>query len=104
MYGPVSSGKCTSWWEGVTDEGLHAKENIQRGFSCLSPVQVLAVDPDNWENGTVVYSISPENPFYTINSSTGKIRTSGVTLDRESSNARDAALMRTIIISAVDRE
>ncbi|XP_053189417.1 cadherin-23 isoform X2 [Scomber japonicus] len=66
-------------------------------------ISVLAVDPDNWENGTVVYSISPENPFYTINSSTGKIRTSGVTLDRESSNPRDAALMRTIIISAVDR-
>ncbi|XP_068597669.1 cadherin-23 [Brachionichthys hirsutus] len=73
----------------------------------MSPVNtdvfsVLAVDPDNRENGTVRYSISPENPFYAINSSTGKIRTSGVTLDRESSNPRDAALMRTIIISAVD--
>lgn len=71
-------------------------------MSCLSPVQVLAVDPDDGENGTVMYSISPENPYYTINSSTGKIRTSGVTLDRESSNPREAALMRTIIISAVD--
>uniref|UniRef100_A0A671XMQ7 Cadherin-23 n=1 Tax=Sparus aurata TaxID=8175 RepID=A0A671XMQ7_SPAAU len=49
-------------------------------------ISVLAIDPDNGENGTVMYSISPENPFYTISSSTGKIRTSGVTLDRESSN------------------
>ncbi|XP_068183037.1 cadherin-23 [Antennarius striatus] len=65
-------------------------------------ISVLAVDPDNGENGTVMYSISPENPFYAINSSTGKIRTSGLTLDRESSNHRDAVLMRTIIISAVD--
>ncbi|XP_075932650.1 cadherin-23 isoform X2 [Anarhichas minor] len=65
-------------------------------------ISVLAFDPDNGENGTVMYSISPENPFYTISSSTGKIRTSGVTLDRESSNPRDTALMRTIIISAVD--
>lgn len=62
------------------------------------------MDPDNGGNGTVVYSISPENPFYTINSSTGKIRTSGVTLDRESSDPKHAVLMRTIIISAVDRE
>ncbi|KAK1905046.1 Cadherin-23 [Dissostichus eleginoides] len=66
-------------------------------------ISVLAVDPDNGLNGTVRYSISPENPFYTISSSTGKIRTSGLTLDRESSNPRDAVLMRTIIISAVDR-
>ncbi|KAA8590065.1 hypothetical protein FQN60_013999, partial [Etheostoma spectabile] len=74
----------------------------------MSPINtdvfsVLAVDPDNWENGTVVYSISPENPFYTINPSTGKIRTSGLTLDRESSDPRDKVLMTTIIISAVDR-
>jgi len=62
------------------------------------------VDPDNGDNGTVAYSINPENPFYTIDSRTGKIRTSGVTLDRESSNSRDTVLMRTIIISAVDRE
>ncbi|XP_055018856.1 cadherin-23 [Boleophthalmus pectinirostris] len=66
-------------------------------------ISVLAYDPDNGDNGTVVYSISPENPFYTINRNNGKIRTSGVTLDRESSNPRDAALMRTIIISAADR-
>lgn len=85
-------------------EGVQSKENIQKGCACISPVQVLAVDPDNGENGTVVYSISPENPFYTINNNTGKIRTSGVTLDRESSNPRDTVLMRTIIISAVDRE
>lgn len=67
-------------------------------------MQVLAFDPDNGENGTVVYRISPENPFYTISSSTGKIRTSGLTLDRESSNARDTLLMRSIIISAADSE
>ncbi|XP_072246399.1 cadherin-23-like [Leuresthes tenuis] len=66
-------------------------------------ISVLAVDPDNGDNGTVAYSINPENPFYTIDSRTGKIRTSGVTLDRESSNPRDTVLMRTIIISAVDR-
>uniref|UniRef100_A0A3Q2QWK0 Cadherin-23 n=1 Tax=Fundulus heteroclitus TaxID=8078 RepID=A0A3Q2QWK0_FUNHE len=66
-------------------------------------ISVLAVDPDNGENGTVVYSISPANPFYTIDGRTGKIRTSGVTLDRESSSSRDAVLMRTIIVSAVDR-
>ncbi|KAM4730337.1 cadherin-23 [Anableps anableps] len=66
-------------------------------------ISVLAVDPDNGENGTVMYSISPANPFYTIDSRTGKIRTSGVTLDRESSNSRDTVLMRTIIVSAVDR-
>ncbi|KAM3862738.1 cadherin-23 [Diretmus argenteus] len=66
-------------------------------------LSVMALDPDNGDNGTVVYSISPANPFYTINSSTGKIRTTGVTLDRESSNGKDALLMRTIVISAVDR-
>ncbi|XP_037533900.1 cadherin-23 [Nematolebias whitei] len=66
-------------------------------------ISVLAVDPDNGENGTVVYSISPVNPFYTIDNRTGKIRTSGLTLDRESTNVRDAVLMRTIVISAVDR-
>ncbi|XP_014848327.1 PREDICTED: cadherin-23 isoform X2 [Poecilia mexicana] len=64
-------------------------------------ISVLAVDPDNGENGTVVYSISPANPFYTIDSRTGKIRTSGVTLDREST--RDTELMRKIVVSAVDR-
>ncbi|MEQ2219731.1 hypothetical protein XENOCAPTIV_022729, partial [Xenoophorus captivus] len=47
--------------------------------------------------------ISPANPFYTIDSRTGKIRTSGVTLDRESTNSRDMVLMRTIIVSAVDQ-
>ncbi|XP_008428317.1 cadherin-23 isoform X2 [Poecilia reticulata] len=64
-------------------------------------ISVLAVDPDNGENGTVMYSISPANPFYTIDSRTGKIRTSGVTLDREST--RDTELMRKIVVSAVDR-
>ncbi|KAG5266734.1 hypothetical protein AALO_G00235580 [Alosa alosa] len=66
-------------------------------------ITVLAVDPDYGDNGTVVYSISPPNPFYTINSTTGKIRTSGAVLDRESSNPHNAQLMRTIVISATDR-
>ncbi|CAM4572214.1 unnamed protein product [Leuciscus chuanchicus] len=44
-----------------------------------------------------------ENPFYTINRNTGKIRTSGAVLDRKSQNARSAQLMRTIIVSAIDR-
>ncbi|XP_048863831.1 cadherin-23 isoform X2 [Brienomyrus brachyistius] len=65
-------------------------------------VTVLAVDPDNGENGTVVYQISPANPFYSINSSSGKIRTSGAVLDRESPNPRDTQLMRTIVVSARD--
>uniref|UniRef100_A0A3Q1GPI1 Cadherin-related 23 n=1 Tax=Acanthochromis polyacanthus TaxID=80966 RepID=A0A3Q1GPI1_9TELE len=84
------------------DEPYHANV-VEMSPKNTDVISVLAVDPDDGENGTVVYSISPENPFYTINSSTGKIRTSGVTLDRESSNLRDAALMRSIIISAVDR-
>ncbi|CAG04743.1 unnamed protein product, partial [Tetraodon nigroviridis] len=84
------------------DEPYHANV-VEMSPINTDVISVLALDPDNGENGTVVYSISPENPFYTINSSTGKIRTSGVTLDRESSNPRDAILMRTIIISAVDR-
>ncbi|XP_062319241.1 cadherin-23 isoform X1 [Osmerus eperlanus] len=65
-------------------------------------ISVLAVDTDSGENGTVVYSISPPNPFYTISNRTGKIRTSGAVLDRESTNPKDALLMRTIIISATD--
>ncbi len=67
-------------------------------------MQVLAVDPDYGDNGMVVYSINPVNPFYTINPNTGKIRTSGAVLDRESQNARSAQLMRTIIVSATDRK
>ncbi|CAL8357458.1 unnamed protein product [Boreogadus saida] len=64
---------------------------------------VLAVDPDDGDNGVVEYRISPPNPFYTISNSTGKIRTTGVTLDRESADPRNALLMRTIVISASDR-
>ena len=33
------------------------------------------MDPDVGENGTLVYSIQPPNKFYSLNSSTGKIRT-----------------------------
>ncbi|XP_056147700.1 cadherin-23 [Lampris incognitus] len=84
------------------DEPYHANV-VEMSPVDTDVISVLAVDPDNGNNGTVVYSISPENPFYTINSSTGKIRTSGVTLDRESANPKDTLLMRTIIISAVDR-
>ncbi|XP_046692113.1 cadherin-23 isoform X2 [Silurus meridionalis] len=66
-------------------------------------ISVLALDADNGENGTVVYSISPANPYYVINNRTGKIRTSGAVLDRESLDPRAAQLMRTIVISATDR-
>uniref|UniRef100_A0AAR2J7Y9 Cadherin-23 n=1 Tax=Pygocentrus nattereri TaxID=42514 RepID=A0AAR2J7Y9_PYGNA len=66
-------------------------------------ISVLAWDPDNGENGTVMYSISPANPFYIINNRTGKIRTSGAILDRESLDPRATQLMRTIVISATDR-
>uniref|UniRef100_A0A803VT34 Cadherin-23 n=1 Tax=Ficedula albicollis TaxID=59894 RepID=A0A803VT34_FICAL len=64
--------------------------------------QVVAVDPDLGENGTVVYSIRPPNKFYTLNSTTGKIRTSGVLLDRENPNAQEAQLMRRIVVSVTD--
>uniref|UniRef100_A0A673BQ12 Cadherin-23 n=1 Tax=Sphaeramia orbicularis TaxID=375764 RepID=A0A673BQ12_9TELE len=84
------------------DEPYHANV-VEKSPINTDVMSVLAFDPDDGNNGTVEYSINPENPFYTINSHNGKIRTSGVTLDRESSNPRDAALMRTIIITAVDR-
>ncbi|XP_071009786.1 cadherin-23 [Oncorhynchus clarkii lewisi] len=83
------------------DEPYHANV-VEMSPIDTDVISVLAIDPDDGDNGTVVYSISPENPFYTINSSTGKIRTSGVVLDRESSNPKDTLLMRTIIVSAVD--
>uniref|UniRef100_UPI003AAE43FE cadherin-23 isoform X1 n=1 Tax=Centroberyx gerrardi TaxID=166262 RepID=UPI003AAE43FE len=84
------------------DEPYHANV-VEKSPIDTDVISVLAMDPDDGDNGTVVYSISPENPFYNINSSTGKIRTSGITLDRESSNPKDSLLMRTIVISAVDR-
>uniref|UniRef100_A0A8C5W6C9 Cadherin-23 n=1 Tax=Leptobrachium leishanense TaxID=445787 RepID=A0A8C5W6C9_9ANUR len=64
---------------------------------------VVAVDPDLAENGTLVYSINPPNRFYTLNSTTGKIRTTGIVLDRENPNPQDAEMMRRIIISVTDR-
>ncbi|CAH2321279.1 cadherin-23 isoform X2 [Pelobates cultripes] len=64
---------------------------------------VVAVDPDLAENGTLVYSINPANKFYTLNSTTGKIRTTGVVLDRENPNPQEAEMMRKIIISVTDR-
>lgn len=73
------------------------------GFN--SPVfQVVAVDPDLGENGTVVYSIRPPNKFYSLNSTSGKIRTSGVLLDRENPNPQEAELMRRIVVSVTDCE
>ncbi|XP_056465865.1 cadherin-23-like [Gadus chalcogrammus] len=93
-------------------------ENINAGRFCVCRVlsvgdtmaqrmfpesAVLAVDPDDGDNGVVEYRISPPNPFYTISNSTGKIRTTGVTLDRESADPRNALLMRTIVITASDR-
>ncbi|MGH0120865.1 UNVERIFIED_CONTAM: hypothetical protein FKN15_024346 [Acipenser sinensis] len=66
-------------------------------------VTVLAVDPDRAENGSVVYSINPSNRFYMINSTSGKIRTTGAVLDRESRTAGELELMRRIVVSARDR-
>lgn len=63
---------------------------------------MVAVDPDLGENGTVVYSIRPPNKFYSLNSTTGKIRTTGVLLDRENPNAQEAQLMRRIVVSVTD--
>lgn len=71
-------------------------------FCAVPPRQVVAVDPDLGENGTVVYSIRPPNKFYSLNSTTGKIRTSGVLLDRENPNAQEAQLMRRIVVSVTD--
>ncbi|OCT70247.1 hypothetical protein XELAEV_18037169mg [Xenopus laevis] len=64
---------------------------------------VVAIDPDLAENGTLVYSINPANKFYTLNSTTGKIRTTGVVLDRENPNPEEAEMMRKIVISVTDR-
>ncbi|XP_045882688.1 cadherin-23 isoform X2 [Meles meles] len=63
---------------------------------------VVAVDPDLGENGTLVYSVQPPNKFYSLNSSTGKIRTTHVVLDRENPNPDEAELMRRIIVSVTD--
>ncbi|XP_049645214.1 cadherin-23 [Suncus etruscus] len=63
---------------------------------------VVAVDPDLGENGTLVYSIEPPNKFYSLNSSTGKIRTTHVMLDRENPDPVEAELMRKIIVSVTD--
>lgn len=68
----------------------------------VSSRQVVAIDPDLGENGTVVYSIRPPNKFYSLNSTTGKIRTTGVLLDRENPNAQEAQLMRRIVVSVTD--
>ncbi|KAM6444065.1 cadherin-23 [Liasis olivaceus] len=64
---------------------------------------VVAFDPDLAENGSLVYSIRPPNKFYSLNSTTGKIRTTGVVLDRENPNSQEAELMRKIVVSVTDR-
>ncbi|XP_015278377.1 PREDICTED: cadherin-23 [Gekko japonicus] len=64
---------------------------------------VAAFDPDLAENGSLVYSIRPPNKFYNLNSTTGKIRTTGVILDRENPNPQEAELMRKIVVSVTDR-
>uniref|UniRef100_A0A674I3G3 Cadherin domain-containing protein n=1 Tax=Terrapene triunguis TaxID=2587831 RepID=A0A674I3G3_9SAUR len=64
---------------------------------------VVAIDPDLAENGSLVYSIRPPNKFYSLNSTTGKIRTTGVVLDRENPNPQEAELMRKIMVSVTDR-
>ncbi|XP_074815030.1 cadherin-23 isoform X2 [Natator depressus] len=64
---------------------------------------VVAIDPDLAENGSLVYSIRPPNKFYSLNSTTGKIRTTGVVLDRENPNPQEAELMRKIVVSVTDR-
>ncbi|XP_062957725.1 cadherin-23 isoform X1 [Cynocephalus volans] len=63
---------------------------------------VVAVDPDLGENGTLVYSIQPPNKFYSLNSTTGKIRTTHVMLDRENPDPHEAEQMRKIIVSVTD--
>ncbi|XP_037660335.1 cadherin-23 isoform X2 [Choloepus didactylus] len=63
---------------------------------------VVAVDPDLGENGTLVYSIQPPNKFYSLSSTTGKIRTTRVMLDRENPNPHEAELMRKIVVSVTD--
>ncbi|XP_017404324.1 cadherin-23 isoform X5 [Cebus imitator] len=63
---------------------------------------VVAVDPDLGENGTLVYSIQPPNKFYSLNSTTGKIRTTHAMLDRENPDPHEAELMRKIIVSVTD--
>lgn len=68
----------------------------------VPPGQVVAIDPDLGENGTLVYSIQPPNKFYHISSSTGKIRTTHIMLDRENPDPHEAELMRKIIVSVTD--
>ena len=53
-------------------------EDAPLGFSVLS---VIAVDPDNGVNGTIVYSVSGTSAF-SVNSSTGELVTAN-SLDRE---------------------
>lgn len=60
------------------------------------------MDPDLGENGTLVYSIHPPNKFYSLNSTTGKIRTTHIMLDRENPDPVEAELMRKIVVSVTD--
>lgn len=88
-------------WE-RTVIGLIAGANALESLAPFPPGQVVAVDPDLGENGTLVYSIEPPNKFYSLNSSTGKIRTTHVMLDRENPDPLEAELMRKIIVSVAD--
>ncbi|KFO36969.1 Cadherin-23 [Fukomys damarensis] len=63
---------------------------------------VMAVDPDLGENGTLVYSIHPPNKFYSLNGTTGKIRTTHIMLDRENPDPVEAELMHKIVVSVTD--
>lgn len=60
------------------------------------------MDPDLGENGTLVYSIQPPNKFYSLNGTTGKIRTTHAMLDRENPDPHEAELMRKIVVSVTD--
>lgn len=87
---------------GSLDAETPARGRAQWRIGSLLPGQVVAVDPDLGENGTLVYSIDPPNKFYSLNSTTGKIRTTHVMLDRENPDPHEAELMRKIIVSVRD--
>lgn len=105
MGEPLSGSEWGAWDQHVSSDNPgrqlgYGRAQWRVGF--LSPGQVVAVDPDLGENGTLVYSIQPPNKFYSLNSSTGKIRTTHVMLDRENPDPQEAELMRKIIVSVTD--
>lgn len=105
MGRPLSGSEWGAWDQHVSSDNLGRQLGYSRAqwrVGSLSPGQVVAVDPDLGENGTLVYSIQPPNKFYSLNSSTGKIRTTHVMLDRENPDPQEAELMRKIIVSVRD--